>query len=163
MDAFKACNLAFKHDVQTARFLLPYIVQNAVSCGMSAALENVRAEMELVLQRGPANREGELCVQEVGGGLCSCCLHVSQASGHACPRTVWDVPRFRYCCLPVDLGYLVSGHAHFSRVKGMPGLRRRKHEVIRLVLCKQVFSLLDVLKGWVSEARTAATPSTSGG
>lgn len=26
----------------------------------------------------------------------------------------------------------------------------------------QVFSLLDVLKGWVSEARTAATPSSSG-
>ena len=66
VDAFKACNLAFKHDVQTARFLLPYIVQNAVSCGSDAALENVKAEMELVLQRGPATREGELCVQEVG-------------------------------------------------------------------------------------------------
>ena len=26
----------------------------------------------------------------------------------------------------------------------------------------QVFSLLDVLKGWVSEARAAATPSSSG-
>ncbi len=65
MDAFKACNLAFKHDVQTARFLLPYIVQNAMSCGTDMALENVKAEMELVLQRGPASREGELCVQEV--------------------------------------------------------------------------------------------------
>ncbi len=65
MDMFKACNLAFKHDVQTARFLLPYIAQNAVACGPDAALEAVKAEMELVLQRGPATREGELCVQEV--------------------------------------------------------------------------------------------------
>ena len=64
-DMFKACNLAFKHDVQTARFLLPYIVQNAVACGSDAALVTVKSEMELVLQKGPATREGELCVQEV--------------------------------------------------------------------------------------------------
>ncbi len=65
VDMFKACNLAFKHDVQTARFLLPYIVQNAVACGSDAALVTVKSEMELVLQKGPATREGELCVQEV--------------------------------------------------------------------------------------------------
>ena len=65
VDMFKACNLAFKHDVQTARFLLPYIVQNCVACGSDTALQTVKAEMELVLRQGPATREGELCVQEV--------------------------------------------------------------------------------------------------
>lgn len=53
---------------------------------------------------------------------------------------------------------LLSGKA-----EGMPGGQGRKSEGIRIGLCKQVFSLLDVLKGWVSEARTTAAPSSSGG
>ena len=76
MDMFKACNLAFKHDVQTARFLLPHIVQNCVACGSDAALLTVKAEMELVLRQGPATREGELCVQEVCSFICSTDLNV---------------------------------------------------------------------------------------
>lgn len=79
VEMFKACNLAFKHDVQTARFLLPYIVHNALACGSVAALETVKAEMELVMQRGPATREGELCVQEVWFPSLSV---FNKASGH---------------------------------------------------------------------------------
>jgi hypothetical protein len=62
---FRACNLVFKHDVQTTRFLLPYIVHNAVVHGSGEARESVRAEIEAVLRWGHASREGELCVQEV--------------------------------------------------------------------------------------------------
>lgn len=62
---FKACNLVFKHDVQTTRFLLPYIVHNAVAHGCGEARDSVKAEIEAVLRFGPASREGELCVQEV--------------------------------------------------------------------------------------------------
>lgn len=62
---FKACNLVCKHDVATTRFLLPYIVHNALAHGSDAARDSVRAEMEAVLRTGHASREGELCVQEV--------------------------------------------------------------------------------------------------
>ncbi|BDA43155.1 Serine/threonine-protein kinase ATR at C-terminar half [Coccomyxa sp. Obi] len=62
---FKACNLVCKHDVATTRFLLPYIVHNALAHGSNAARDSVRAEMEAVLRTGHASREGELCVQEV--------------------------------------------------------------------------------------------------
>ena len=62
---FKACNLVCKHDVATTRFLLPYIVHNALAHGSDAARDSVRAEMEAVLRTGHSSREGELCVQEV--------------------------------------------------------------------------------------------------
>ncbi len=62
---FKACNLVCKHDVATTRYLLPYIVHNALAHGFDAARDSVRAEMEAVLRTGHASREGELCVQEV--------------------------------------------------------------------------------------------------
>ncbi len=43
--AFEACSLVFRHDVATTRFLLPYIVHNAVALGDEAARASVRAEV----------------------------------------------------------------------------------------------------------------------
>ena len=45
--AFEACSLVFKHDVQTTRFLLPYIIHSAVAQGSEGARASVRAEVRL--------------------------------------------------------------------------------------------------------------------
>jgi len=82
---FKACNLVFKHDVATVRFLLPYIVHNALAHGSDAARESVRAEIEAVLRSGHASREGELCVQEVFSLLDALNKAVAEARAAAAP------------------------------------------------------------------------------
>ncbi|KAK9914842.1 hypothetical protein WJX75_001188 [Coccomyxa subellipsoidea] len=82
---FKACNLVFKHDVAATRFLLPYIVHNALAHGSDAARESVRAEIEAVLRAGHASREGELCVQEIFSLLDALKKAVAEARAAAPP------------------------------------------------------------------------------
>lgn len=82
---FKACNLVFKHDVAATRFLLPYIVHNALAHGSDAARESVRAEIEAVLRAGHASREGELCVQEIFSMLDALKKAVAEARAAAPP------------------------------------------------------------------------------
>ena len=48
--AFEACILVFRHDVATTRFLLPYIVHNAVAHGSAAARASVQAEASCCCQ-----------------------------------------------------------------------------------------------------------------
>ena len=55
--AFEACSLVFKHDVQTTRFLLPYIIHSAVAQGSEGAQASVRAEVRPSSKRAPDGRK----------------------------------------------------------------------------------------------------------
>ena len=62
---FQACHPLVKSDVQTALFLLPYLVLTAISQPNGQGKERVREEICHVLREGRTSQEGELCVTAV--------------------------------------------------------------------------------------------------
>lgn len=62
---FQACHPLVKSDVQTALFLLPYLVVTAISQPNGQGKERVREEVCHVLREGRTSKEGELCVTAV--------------------------------------------------------------------------------------------------
>ncbi|KAL0029509.1 hypothetical protein WJX79_000191 [Trebouxia sp. C0005] len=62
---FKACMPVTRCDIQSARFLMPYLLHNVISAGSPESRKGVKDEIVAVLKGAGAHKEGELCVQAI--------------------------------------------------------------------------------------------------
>ncbi|XP_074312882.1 serine/threonine-protein kinase ATR isoform X2 [Silene latifolia] len=72
-DVFKACLGIVRHDVQTAIYLLPYLVLDVVCHGSAAAREGVTDEILSVLNAAASENSGA-AVHAIGGGQSEVCI-----------------------------------------------------------------------------------------
>lgn len=54
-----------RRDVQTCKYLMPYIIHNVLEFGAEEGRQQVKCEIEAVLRGGHMHKEGELCVQAI--------------------------------------------------------------------------------------------------